>query len=925
MSSPPPTPPPSSSRATSPNRSLRSRMGTAVRRSSTGLFTRATSAVRKSDSKSDLKNELKVDPTPSPSPPENMPSPVAESPAREAAATEPEGTGAQGLPGSSPLANPPIGPPSAGAEPSIAQVIEPTQAAAGPQPMTTAPASPPPPDPASAPEPAPVPAPAPAPAPELAPVPAPPSVPAAAPAPAPVVAPAPIAAPAPATEVQTAVVADSLVESPESQQMPLPMVQGPMGPAIEKRGPDYFAWGDDDALNPNWKGKAYATPQPPAQPASAPEAVVAVDQGHADAVPPRATDAQAFTWKDDMVMPTRRSNTSIATGESAPQTVSSEPPRTGGLSNKPSKSSMASSYGQVIVSPGRRRVSVSMDPSDGDVRRGRSPGPSVRIAIEDPFADPAEDSPTTTTSKLYVKRTALSPIESINSPAPDMPVPIRFPLPPQQDVIGVNRKPRGKTSGYSLGNERGTVVETETRRDVDERAPLLRPASAGSSGTVKGYAAAKTHVSFPIPEVAPTTANTLVIGMSGWIEHMLPDNSSYYVHVEKRIVVDADLHNPTKLQAVTEYVNSKLPEDAAMPPEGWELWLRDARPNGQDLQLVQTWINHRVHVLSSEPPAAAVPDRLRDDDRLDMQYRYWSYVESHPAHVPLTSESRAEAVEVLKWSYTEYLLPGAQRPTPPPFSPQECQELMGLLHSFNEDPTDVSLVQNRIVARVLLRVAQWRQHHFRPDKPLPQVALTGGSAHRWRRRTPLSRTAVDFLIACLCLGLPYFFTDRSRHRRIDVESGVRSAGPILIIGACACLLAAVVLSASVTFISLPGLDDTCRIAGFVAIALSASSMISAVIALFRYKTEVEHPVIHVGGEGLLTISRRSVVMSLPLVFLVWAIAAFVTGVVLYLTREVTTTASISVVYPIESQTHWMTVGILGGVAGALCVAVMMAR
>lgn len=65
------------------------------------------------------------------------------------------------------------------------------------------------------------------------------------------------------------------------------------------------------------------------------------------------------------------------------------------------------------------------------------------------------------------------------------------------------------------------------------------------------------------------------------------------------------------------------------------------------------------------------------------------------------------------------------------------------------------------------------------------------------------------------------------------------------------------LSASVMFTSLPGLVDTCRLAGYVAIALSASSMISAIVALFRYKTEVEHPADHVGGEGLLLISVRT--------------------------------------------------------------------
>lgn len=65
------------------------------------------------------------------------------------------------------------------------------------------------------------------------------------------------------------------------------------------------------------------------------------------------------------------------------------------------------------------------------------------------------------------------------------------------------------------------------------------------------------------------------------------------------------------------------------------------------------------------------------------------------------------------------------------------------------------------------------------------------------------------------------------------------------------------LSAAVMFTSLPVLEGTCRLAGYVAIALSASSMISAIVVLFRYKTEVEHPAAHVGGEGFLLISVRA--------------------------------------------------------------------
>lgn len=65
-----------------------------------------------------------------------------------------------------------------------------------------------------------------------------------------------------------------------------------------------------------------------------------------------------------------------------------------------------------------------------------------------------------------------------------------------------------------------------------------------------------------------------------------------------------------------------------------------------------------------------------------------------------------------------------------------------------------------------------------------------------------------------------------------------------------------ILSASVTLLTLPGLDDIARLAGMIAILFSASSMISAVVALFKYKAGLERTVVFVGGEGLMVMSVR---------------------------------------------------------------------
>lgn len=133
-----------------------------------------------------------------------------------------------------------------------------------------------------------------------------------------------------------------------------------------------------------------------------------------------------------------------------------------------------------------------------------------------------------------------------------------------------------------------------------------------------------------------------------------------------------------------------------------------------------------------------------------------------------------------------------------------------------------------------------------------------------------------------------------------------------------------------TFITLPGIDDISRVAGLLAILLSASSLVAAVIALFRYKSDIENPIAYPRGEGLVLLSvcvrsentpsrlicisnlkRRSVLLSLPLVFLLYAIAAFVTGIALYAFRGLSTTAGGR---HFEDFTQWAVIGTVGGIA-----------
>ncbi|KAF8625005.1 hypothetical protein AX15_005599 [Amanita polypyramis BW_CC] len=463
--------------------------------------------------------------------------------------------------------------------------------------------------------------------------------------------------------------------------------------------------------------------------------------------------------------------------------------------------------------------------------------------------------------------------------------------------------------------------------DSDETQPLMRKAQRTSSSytfnptaPIPGRNTFEQHQSATPPRLRD----------NGWVEIHLPDSSVYYVNQTSRIVADVELRNERLYSAILSHLELEQHKDAMdSTPEGTELWLRDAGNAKRGFIPVRWWVNHRERsVVFDKAFDVAIKRKLlkkkkEDEDQLDLEYRYWAFVEAHPSHVVLQARAKQEAYEAINWAMTERLLP-SQSPIPAPFSQDECATLLDLLNRFdNEQNRQVdTAIQTRTIARILLRVAQWRQQHFRPSKPLPKD-VTAKTAKVPSYRRPFPRVILDFTISCLCLGIPYFFLDRSRDHRADEESGLRSAAPMFVIGACTCIMASVVLSASVTLLSLSGLDSIMRIAGFVAIISAVCSMASTLLAIFTIKADLERPPQVIGGEGLLMLSKRSVVMSLPVVFLLYSIIGFVTGVVLYSLRGASITDANLVRRPFNEYTRWTAAGALGAIAGMVTISILL--
>ncbi|KAH9981599.1 hypothetical protein BJV74DRAFT_854774 [Russula compacta] len=465
------------------------------------------------------------------------------------------------------------------------------------------------------------------------------------------------------------------------------------------------------------------------------------------------------------------------------------------------------------------------------------------------------------------------------------------PLPPPNEVLYT--MPIQTAPSNLRAEGKGSIFSPRELIDYDteESRPLLQQPSTTSlksppnyeqtepAQSVAIFASQNEGPSWPVP--------MRQFASLGWQEFLLPDGTRYFSNSTLHTVTDVDLRNAERLEAITTFLDGRDTE--VLSPPGWELWLRDASEptTTRVFVLLKAWVHHGARMVSFERPSSN-PGEIMNKyaDKRDMEYQYWSFMMSHPAHTLLPPDTVPEAIDVLTWSYTDRLLP-SPHPSLPPFSQEECQELLTLLRSFsNVSAQTVSVVRTRVVSKVLVRVAAWRQGRDRDGANYSGLQRNDNGPPT---RVLFLRTAGDFLISFLCLVLPYRFLERPHYQRFDREGGIRStAGPMLVVGA--------------EFITLPGIDDVSRIPGFLAILLSASSFISAVIALFRYKSDIENPIASPRGEEgpvLLSVSG-SIFLSLPLIVFLYGIAAF-----------------------IGDLTQWAGIGTVGGLARILLTSQML--
>jgi hypothetical protein len=177
-----------------------------------------------------------------------------------------------------------------------------------------------------------------------------------------------------------------------------------------------------------------------------------------------------------------------------------------------------------------------------------------------------------------------------------------------------------KPSGFYLCPRGGVLLIP-----LSETQPLLAKSSnLDASASTKGVAQGQLALSYPSN---PWEATRTPLQSMGWRHITLPDNSVYFYHQTLRVTTDIDLRTPSKLDAVTSYLQANNIDESFVPPEGWESWLVDSNVGKKhNPKPISSWVNHAEKILTFASPSLPQPRedgtvKTLDDDRMLTSFR----------------------------------------------------------------------------------------------------------------------------------------------------------------------------------------------------------------------------------------------------------------------------------------------------------------
>ncbi|QRW02260.1 structural constituent of cell wall [Ceratobasidium sp. AG-Ba] len=312
------------------------------------------------------------------------------------------------------------------------------------------------------------------------------------------------------------------------------------------------------------------------------------------------------------------------------------------------------------------------------------------------------------------------------------------------------------------------------------------------------------------------------------------------------LVTDLDMADNATHQGVNAFVDKCLQERDTDLPNGWEVWVHAAGASeqldwevssasgsgasevdgpgeeidlgyGAPLTLVWSYVSHKRRRVGPQGPETRFVEGEDAEFDLEMERRYWAYVETHPAHGDVNPRAVQEAIELLTWHYTDRLLAEKKKAgeketvsVKPPFTPEESHEVLEFLKSLSQEHSHANAVlKTRTVARVHVRTAEWRLAKLQAVHDAVNLEVMSPAERIRRRRAaanPFVGVPLRTLAGLLGLGIPYLFVeqpdekveDRQRLMVADASTNLMSA---LMLAAAACSLGS--LAAGILRLRIP--------------------------------------------------------------------------------------------------------------------------
>ncbi|KDQ10161.1 hypothetical protein BOTBODRAFT_147845 [Botryobasidium botryosum FD-172 SS1] len=404
----------------------------------------------------------------------------------------------------------------------------------------------------------------------------------------------------------------------------------------------------------------------------------------------------------------------------------------------------------------------------------------------------------------------------------------------------------------------------------------------------------------------------------GWELHVHPDGWVYFDSPHRKFVTDRDIRQPSILKRIEADIANWAPKF------GWAAHI-DVMHNLVDGDWM-VYVDHSNRISevfqAHDPPNPIALKASGWRQRKKYEMAYWRQFKNYPSHRPLPDDAEGLARAALGTSKLGKLLYG-NKSLNSPFSPKESEQMSELLDSFNSEATRIHKVA--LVSHILEYVAQHAHDNGTLHHALSKIQIKEGIE---------KPSGLMMFVMGLFFGVPFSYIhhfhpllDKSNQTDILWERWWEEYSKRIVQEWTDFnLVAAVLVSATIAFLDVQGIDDASRVGLLISVMCALGCLINGLFLIWRHRAHRRDP-----GWYVVSVQYRhgpyavAILLSLPLVFLIWAILTFAFSVLCFSFRGSTDGKEPSFAPWMGSTVLVVTMAVMSPSAAVMCLFLRMLK